>query len=164
MVVQLKSAVFSRVPKLRKTFTKMKRFATNDLGWYWFQKLFQDHFKPSARTEFQHTRRDEDWLKEKRRFGRGQGKFNDLVFTGKSRRFLSVGPVIKATSTGVSIRLTGPVYFRNPKYTTPGHPEKTVEVTDVSLRHRFLLSRRFEKKLGGLVKRFLRTARPEQIR
>lgn len=164
LLIQLKSVVLSRIPKLRKTFTKMKRFATRDLGEYWFEKLLPDHFKPSAKFEFQHMPRKKDWLESKRIFGRGAGRVTDLIFSGKSRRFLMVGPTIKATSAGVSIRLTGPAYFKNPRYKTPGHPDKTKEVTDVSLRHRFLLSRRFESKLSGLVKRFLRTARPERIK
>ncbi|MCH7685335.1 MAG: hypothetical protein IH899_01405 [Planctomycetes bacterium] len=144
--------------------TRFQKFANQDLGEYWFRELFPDHFKPSARTEFQYMPRDEEWLKSKRLFGRGQGKRDDLVFSGKSRRFLSVGPIIKATGRGVSVRLTGPIYFKNPRHKTPGHPDKPEEVTRVSRRHRFLLARRFGAKMSGLVERFLRTARPEQIR
>lgn len=164
MVIQLEGKIFSRVPKLRKTMTRFRKLAMQDLGEYWVRELLPDHFKPSARSEFQHEARDEAWLKAKRLFGLGQGKFVDNVLTGKSRRFLMHGPIIKATSRGVSVRLTGPLYFKNPRHKTPGHPDKPDEITRVSERHRFLLSRRFGAKMNRFVERFLRTAKPEQIR
>ena len=142
--------------------TRIRRLVFQDLGEYWHQELLPDHFRPAARIEFQHMRRDEDWLKSKRLFGRGQGKRDDLVFQGKSRRFLTHAPRIKATGTGVTIRMDSPVYFRNPKHKTPGHPDLPDEVTRVSQRHRFLMSRRLEAKTKRFVEGALKTIRPQK--
>ncbi len=162
MVIQLKSVVLSKLPRLRKDMTRIRRLVFQDIGEYWHRELLPDHFRPSARSEFQHMPRDEDWLKTKRIIGRGQGKRDDLVFRGKSRRFLTHGPRIKATGTGVTVRLDSPIYFRNPKHKTPGHPDKSEEVTRVSRRHRFLMSRRMEAKTKRFVDRALRTIRPQK--
>lgn len=147
LLIQLKTAVFSLVPKLRKAFNLRKRFAVKDLGRYWFNELLPEHFESSAHTEFDYLPRDKDWLESKLKFGLGKGRKNDLMLSGKSLRFLTHGPVIKATSANVSIQLSAPVYFSNPRYKTPGHPDKSDEVTRVSRRHRDLLSRHFETVL-----------------
>lgn len=143
--------------------TRIKRVSFQDLGEYWHRELLSDHFKPAARSEFQYLPRDKEWIKAKRKFGRGQGKVDDLVFSGKSRRFLSHAPRFKATGTGVTIRLDSPTYFRNPKHKTPGHPEKPDEVTSVSGRHRVLLSRHFEAMLKMHVVKSLRTITPQKV-
>ncbi len=163
MVIQLKSVILSKLPRLRKDMTRIRRMVFQDIGEYWHRELLPDHFKSSARTEFQHLPRDKEWLESKRLFGRGQGKRDDLVFSGKSRRFLTHAPRIKATGTGVTIRMDSPVYFRNPRHKTPGHPDKPDEVTRVSRRHRSLMSRRLEKKIRLFVVRTLRAARPQKV-
>ena len=62
MVIQLKSVVLSKLPKLRKAMTKIRRLAFQDVGEYWHRELLPDHFKPSARTEFDHLPRDKEWI------------------------------------------------------------------------------------------------------
>jgi len=161
MVIQLKSVVLSRIPKLRKVMTRIMRAGFRDLGAYWFRELLPDHFKPSARSEFQHQSRTEKYLKSKRFRGRGQGRFIDNILLGQSRRFLTHGPSIKATGTGVTIRLDAPLYFRK---TPPGQPDQVAEIIRISDRHRNLINRRFENKVRTLVDRFLRTTSPEQVK
>ena len=164
MVIQLKSVVLSKLPKLRKEMTRIRREGFRNIGEYWHQELLPDHFRPAARTEFQHMQRDREYLEAKRIFGRGQGKVDDLVLSGKSRRFLMHAPRIKATGTGVTIRMDSPVYFRNPKHKTAGHPDKPEEVTRVSQRHRGLIARRLETVIQRRVIRELRTIRPQKVK
>lgn len=157
MVIQLKSVVLSKLPGLRRELTAIKKIAFQDLGEHWHRELLPEHFTVSAKSEFQHTTRNQEYIKSRMRFGVSGGN-TDLVFRGKSRRFLMHGPRIKSTGTGVTIRMDAPVYFRSPKHKSPGHPDKADEVTRVSLKHRFLVSRRLESKITNLVKINLRRA------
>lgn len=163
MVIQLKSVVLSKLPRLRKDMTQIRRLAFQNIGEYWHRELLPDHFKPGAHSKFQHSKRSEKWLRSKRIRGIGPGRFLDNIFTGKSRRFLMHGPQIKATGTGVTIRMDAPLYFRNPRHKTPGHPNKPDEVTRVSTRHRSLISRRLEVVIQRRVIRNLRTIRPQKV-
>jgi len=160
MVIQLKSVVLSKLPRLRKDMTHIRRLAFQNIGEYWHRELLPDHFKPGAHGKFQHATRSEEYLKSKRIRGIGPGRFLDNIFSGKSRRFLMHGPSIKATGTGVTIRMDSPVYFRK---TITGHPNMSNEVTRVSDRHISLISRRLEVVIQRRVIRNLRMIRPQRV-
>lgn len=150
MVIQLESVVLEKVSGLRKVMPKIRKFAFQEIGEFYVRDIFKKHFRPSARQEYQHQARDEKYLKRKRFIGIGQGKRDDLVFSGRSRRFMSHGVKIKATSTGVTIRMNAPLYFRSQ---FPGQPDKVAEVLRVSAIDRKLIGRKLEGRIKRLVKR-----------
>ncbi len=150
MVIQLKSVVLSKVSGLGRAMPKIRRFAFQEIGEFYVREIFKKHFRPSARQEYQHQPRDEDYLRRKRFIGVGQGKRDDNVLSGRSRRFMAHSPRIKATSTGVTIRMDAPLYFRNQD---SGQPDKVAEVLRVSTKDRILIGRKLEGRIKRLVKR-----------
>lgn len=153
MVVQLKAVIYSNIKGLGRNLPKIRKEVFQDAGEYWFQKLFPDHFKPQARSEFQHESRTAKYLKSKRFRGVREGRFIDNILSGKTRRFLQEGPRITATSQGVTVRLDAPLYFRRQ---SAGQPDKVAEITNVSERHRSLMFRRMQGKTVTSIQSVLR--------
>ncbi len=153
MVIQLKSVVLEKVSGLGRAMPKIRKQSFLLIGSHWVHNVFKKHFRPSSRQEYQHQPRDEDYLRRKRFIGVGQGKRDDNVLSGRSRRFMSHSPRIKATSTGVTIRMDAPLYFRR---RVSGQPDKVAEVLRVSTIDRFLIGRKLGDSIIRLGNRALK--------
>lgn len=160
MVIQLESVVLSKVSGLGRAMPKIRRQSFQIIAAFWVHDIFKKHFRPSARQEYQHQPRDEKYLRRKRFIGVGQGKRDDLVLSGMSRRFMSHGVKIKATSTGVTVRMNAPLYFRR---RFPGQPDMVAEVLRVSERDRFLISRKLGDSIIRLGNRALKNIRARKV-
>ena len=160
MVIQLESVVLSKISGLGRAMPKIRRQSFQLIAAFWLRDIFKKHFRPSAHQEYQHQARDEDYLKRKRFIGVGQGKRDDLVLSGRSRRFMSHSPRIKATSTGVTIRMDAPLYFRR---RISGQPDKVAEVLRVSEKDRVLISRKLGDSIVRLGNRALKNTRARKV-
>lgn len=160
MVIQLKSVVLEKVSGLGRSLPKIRKFAFQEIGEFYHREILKKHFRPSAKFEYQHQARNEKYLRRKRIIGVGQGKRDDNVLFGKTRRFLFHTPRIKATSTGVTIRMDAPLYFRQ---TPAGQPDQVAEVLRISQIDRRLIGRKLEGRIQRLVKRAQKTVTARKI-
>jgi hypothetical protein len=134
MVVQLRSVVLSKTRGLGKDLNKIRRVAMRDVGEFWHLEILPGHFRPAARTEYNHDQRRADWIEDKRKI-LGGGR-PDNVFTGRARRFIMHSPRITNTARGVTVRMDAPLYFVRPRNRKPDHPDKAAEITAISQRDR----------------------------
>lgn len=101
-----------RSRKWLRGITKRVLFDTAE---HWHQTIFPKHFTSANRSRYQTAVRNRIYRERiKPRKGAGQGKFVDLLLTGKSRRYMLALPQITSTSRKATVTMKPPAYFTNP--------------------------------------------------
>ncbi|WP_144999074.1 hypothetical protein [Polystyrenella longa] len=120
---------------------------------YWHEKILPRHFYVSAHGKYRHQRRDAEWVQNKRKKGRGQGKFIDLLFKGTARRWLTHNPQYSATSRLGKVKMEAPPYFVKPNEKNPGsQPDKVAELKLITRDERQEMAKRIHKHLIRQIK------------
>lgn len=138
------------------------KFVLQQVARAWHREKLQSHFTPGNNTRYQ--------MKERTRFyraivklrrGTGQGKYVDLMLSGRSLRALKAFSTVSGTATAATLTLKPPGYFtkpfigswRDPKTgrmkTIRQQPDKVAELKRMSPEDRRWLQRlaRREMKL-----------------
>ena len=132
----------------RKILRGIAKQTLHETATHWHEEILQRHFRPSARARYQHEPRTKGYLRRKRREGVGKGRYIDLIFSGKSRRYLMAFATITGSGRQQTIRMKPPWYFvipfkghltdqaglyknRNPDKPASRQPDKPAELTRV---------------------------------
>jgi hypothetical protein len=154
----------SPIPGLGRGFARIRKQALRDVATFWHDELLPSHFGPSNRSRYQHEPREAFYLQIiKKQQGRGQGKYVDDVFSGKSMRFMMAFFQVTGTQNAMTVTMRPPGYFANPfegTYTDPktgkqkrisGQPDKPREVTTVDARDNDALAKFHAERLETLI-------------
>lgn len=121
----------------KRAWTKIQRNSNYDVGAYWHEKYFPEHFKPSAAQRYSHKARSEGYIKRKRRLAeqnrarRVDGQIVDNVLTGRMRAAMMRAKVVKGFPTRTTVTMTGPRYVTLRFKAGSNQPNKAAELTRV---------------------------------
>ncbi len=153
--LQFKDRSILVLPRKFKSIVKDSLLQT---VFFWWKTLLPRHWFPSARAAYHHRPRSAWYLRFKRRTGVGQGRFIDLLYTGKTRRWMTHAPRFTGTSKQATVRMDAPQYI---SYTRSTHakvliPDMKRELTEVSGSDRAAIVAKLQLELNTRVKRLER--------
>lgn len=156
----------------RRGFGKVYRDLMRDTITFWHDKIFPSHFTPRNDERYQFEKRSPGYIKNtKRRYGIGQGKYVDNVFTGMSFRWMM--SLVKYTATApkgtasATATMSAPTYFTSPKigtfvgsngktYTITRQPDKVKEITQVNANDLAQIQKFMQRRYDELCDRYIR--------
>lgn len=126
-------------------WARIRKLALADVAKEWHRTVLHRHFTPHNRSRYRLAQRREIYMKKiKVMKGQGQGKFVELLLSGKSERWLKVFHAISSTGNMATLRMKPPSYFTNPfigsftdkktgkRKTVRRQPDKPDETTQVN--------------------------------
>jgi len=152
--------------KLKISVAAVHKELLNDVATFWHHRLLPGHFTPGNEDRYDMEPRSPGYLKTKRRYGVGQGKYVANVFTGMSFRWLMTLFNVSGTSTQATVTMKAPTYFTNPAtgtftgkngrtFTISHQPDKAKEVTQVNDSDRSQMQKYMGQRYQELLDRYL---------
>lgn len=146
----------------KTTYKKWLKALMQSVGEYWHKSIFPGHFTPGAETRYGYEKRTDAYMKKKRQYGVGQGRYVANIFSGKSARWMQSMGYTTATSDKATVHLPAPAYFRKPfigtirfasgkSMTIRRQPDKPSEVTRVNAADMEKIKRFSQSKLDELI-------------
>ena len=150
---------------LRRGFVKVHNTLMRDAATYWHLRIFPGHFTPGNEQRYQMEPRTPEYLKRKRRYGTGQGRYVANVFSGMSFRWMMALAKVTATQDSATVRMQAPTYFTKPavgtftdkngrQFTISRQPDKVKEVTQVNAADLGELQRYMQRRYDELCDQF----------
>lgn len=154
----------------RRGFGSVHKELMADAATYWHHRLFPGHFTPGNESRYQMESRTPAYLKRKRMYGTGQGRYVANVFSGASfRRMMSLFKVTATAASGTqqaTLRMSAPTYFAKPavgtftdangrRFTIKKQPDKVKEVTQMNDRDEAELKRYMQQRYQQLIEKYI---------
>lgn len=140
----------------KRKLARLQKQALLRTAEYWHRRLFPRHFTPGNTSRYQLQPRTRFYKEIIKKFqGQGQGRFVDLVLTGRSARAMKSLARFTSTTNRTTVRMRPPSYFTNP-FATGGkqQPDKVAEVQRMSAEDRSDLQDFFRRRVAALAKDF----------
>lgn len=100
---------------MRGKWGKVTKFVLQKTAWEWHKKKLESHFTPGNSSRYQMQPRTSFYrAKVKIRRGTGQGKYVDLILSGRSLRALKAFATVTGTATAATLTMKPPGYFTRP--------------------------------------------------
>lgn len=100
---------------LRGKWGKINKHVLQKAAWRWHKEKLESHFTPGNNSRYQMQPRTRFYrTKVKIRRGTGQGKYVDLILSGRSLRALKAFATVSGTATAATLTMKPPGYFTRP--------------------------------------------------
>lgn len=139
---------------MKAKWGRVMKFVLQQVAQHWHDKMMESHFTPGNITRYQMKQRTKFYRTVvKIRKGSGQGKYVDLLLSGRSLRALRVFATVSGTSRVSTLTLKPPGYFTKPfvgsyidpktkkRKTIRQQPDKVAELKRISPDDRKKLTR-----------------------
>jgi hypothetical protein len=134
---------------MRRRLRIVRREALREVAWHWHRNILQRHFSPGNSGRYRMKRRTQFYREVVKKVrGSGQGRFVDLLFSGRSLRWMKAFAGVTSFADRAVLTMRPPGYFTRPfigSYTDPRtgqrkritqQPDKRAELEQVSLADR----------------------------
>lgn len=137
----------------KRALARIVKQSLRETSEYWHKRLFPRHFEYGNNSRYNLAPRTEFYAKIIKRIkGQGQGRFIDLILSGKSARAMKHLATITSTAKHSTVTMRPPNYFTNP--TGNNQPDKVAEILRFSQTDRNDLQRFFTGRAADLRKEF----------
>lgn len=116
--IVLSGKLFDRsgIRGLGRKFPRIQKEAMRSMAEKWVRDYLPGHFTPGNRNRYRFERRNPLYTRKiKPAKGTGQGKYVELLLSGRSRRAIVYLARITATQDRATVLMSPPGYFTNPK-------------------------------------------------
>jgi hypothetical protein len=148
MTVILRAKVLQKRPVgiARDPWRKIARESMGEVGHYWFQNFFPEHFKEGAKYKYRHRPRQTAYKRNKVKLAqRGKvlmGGTVDNVFSGRTMQALLGNiAIVRPFPSRVTVYMRGPRYLATRFRTASNQPNKPKELTTVTRDEQRVLNR-----------------------